>query len=41
MSEQTNEVKHVALELYSSIWSHYLEEGMFKLCLSSLVSRPR
>lgn len=35
-----NEVKLICLQLYSSIWMYYLHEFMFKLCLSSLLTKP-
>lgn len=39
--QHVNEVKYVALQLYCSIWPYYAEEPMFRLCLSTLLTRPQ
>lgn len=39
--QHVNEVKYVALQLYCSIWAYSSEEPMFRLCLSTLLTRPQ
>lgn len=39
-NNEINRLKHLALEVYSSIWVYHLEENMFKLCLNTLITKP-